>query len=207
MSRLFRLSDHLQTVESTNEYLKPFIEDGIPRRVVARHQSRGKGRFGRSWYSPLDDGLYVSYLFFPDWEVEKSPFLTMISGLAVIQAVHSQSGTQGLEVGLKPPNDVLISGKKLAGILTELGSQEERILWSIVGIGVNLNQRHFPEDLVESATSLVLSGIGALSPLEFCDTLTTCFEKLYSRLEEGQWRQVKQEYRNRTLQEYLTDSP
>ncbi len=191
-SKLFKQFDYLHRVDSTNDYLKTFVEEGEARMVVAREQMSGKGRGENSWYSPPEAGLYVSYLLYPGWQVERSPYLNMLSGLAVVMAI-GEEGPSGLPLKLKRPNDILIGGKKVGGILIEMSSMQDRILWAIVGIGVNLYQKEFPEDLPH-AMSLALGGVTVNHPLDFCDRLTGQFERLYRQLEEGKWEVIQAEF-------------
>jgi len=191
-SKLFKQFDYLHRVDSTNDYLKAFVEDGETRMVVAREQVSGKGRGNRSWYSPPEEGLYLSYLLYPPWQVERSPFLNMLSGLAAVLAIREE-GPPGLQLKLKRPNDILIAGKKVGGILIEMSSMQDRILWAIVGIGVNVYQKDFPEDL-SHATSLAQEGVAVSHPLDFCDRLTKQFEGLYRQLEEGKWESIQTEF-------------
>jgi len=191
-SKLFKQFDYLHRVDSTNDYLKAFVEDGETRMVVAREQVSGKGRGNRSWYSPPEEGLYLSYLLYPPWRVERSPFLNMLSGLAAVLAIREE-GPPGLQLKLKRPNDILIAGKKVGGILIEMSSMQDRILWAIVGIGVNVYQKDFPEDL-SHATSLAQEGVAVSHPLDFCDRLTKQFEGLYRQLEEGKWESIQTEF-------------
>ncbi len=191
-SELFKQFDYLHRVDSTNDYLKSYVEEGETRMVVAREQTSGKGRGDRSWYSPPEEGLYLSYLLYPGWQVERSPFLSMLTGLAVVQAIREE-GPSGLQIKLKRPNDILIAGKKVGGILIELSSMQDRILWAIVGIGVNLYQKEFPEDLPH-AMSLALGGVTVSHPLDFCDRLTGQFERLYRQLEQGKWEVIQAQF-------------
>jgi BirA family biotin operon repressor/biotin-[acetyl-CoA-carboxylase] ligase len=191
-SELFKQFDYLHRVDSTNDYLKSYVEEGETRMVVAREQTSGKGRGDRSWYSPPEEGLYLSYLLYPGWQVERSPFLSMLTGLAVVQAIREE-GPSGLQIKLKRPNDILIAGKKVGGILIELSSMQDRILWAIVGIGVNLYQKDFPEDL-PCPTSLAQEGVTVSNPLDFCDRLTGQFERLYRQLEQGKWEVIQAQF-------------
>jgi len=191
-SKLFKQFDYLHRVDSTNDYLKAFVEEGETRMVVAREQVSGKGRGNHSWYSPPEEGLYLSYLLYPPWRVERSPFLNMLSGLAAVLAIREE-GPPGLQLKLKRPNDILIAGKKVGGILIEMSSMQDRILWAIVGIGVNVYQKDFPEDL-SHATSLAQEGVAVSHPLDFCDRLTKQFEGLYRQLEEGKWESIQTEF-------------
>jgi len=190
--QLFKQFDYLHRVDSTNDYLKAFVEEGETRMVVAREQTSGKGRGGRSWYSPPEEGLYLSYLLYPGWKVEQSPFLNMLSGLAAVLAIREESPSD-LQLKVKRPNDILIAGKKVGGILIEMSSMQDRMIWAITGIGVNLYQKDFPEDLCH-ATSLALEGVTVSHPLDFCDRLTRQFERLYRQLEKGKWEVIQAEF-------------
>ena len=161
--------------------------------VVASEQTAGKGRHGHSWHSPPEEGLYVSYLLFPDWDVVRAPYLTMIAGLAVHRSILDEGGEEG-DLILKPPNDVLIRNRKVCGILTEISTSQNRITWVIVGIGVNIYQRIFPDAIESRATSLDLEGISISDPLEFCDRVTEHLETGYPRLERGQWQEVQSQF-------------
>lgn len=191
---MFKHFDYLETVDSTNEYLKPFVNEGVLRMVVAKEQTMGRGRYGRRWNSPAGQGLYVSYLLYPGWEAELMSFLNRVSGLAVVKAIREVAGSR-LVVQLKPPNDVLIGGKKVCGVLTELGGLNNQIVWAIVGIGVNLYQTTFPKGLNGKATSLALEGVAVDHPLGFCDCLTAHLENLYARLGKGQWEAIQNEFK------------
>ncbi len=190
---LFKQFDYLESVDSTNEYLKAFVADGEPRIVVAREQTAGKGRYSRKWHSPAGEGLYVSYLLYPNWTIEQAPFLEILAGLAVVRAM-SREAPPTLEIQLKRPNDVYLSGKKVCGVLTETSTLQGQILWAIVGMGVNLYQTHFPDDLSQEATSLASEGLRVEHPLEFCETLTEEFQRLYGELVKGSWASLQKEF-------------
>ena len=190
---LFRQFDYLESIDSTNEYLKAFVADGEPRIVVAREQTAGKGRYSRKWHSPPGEGLYVSYLLYPGWRVDQSPFLEVLAGLAVVSAIGREA-PPNLQVRLKRPNDVYISGKKVCGVLTETSTLQDQILWAIVGIGVNLYQREFPDDLSQKATSLAAEGLSVEHPLDFCEVLTEELQRLYRGLLDGSWESLQKEF-------------
>lgn len=198
---MFRYFDHLETVTSTNEHLKAFVADGVPRITMADEQTTGKGRYGHSWYSEKGKGLYVSFLAYPTWNAARAPFLTMIAALALIRALEAQGGSR-LSPKIKSPNDILINQRKVAGILTELSTQSERIRWSIIGIGLNLYQKDFPEELASKATSLLMEGMTTTDPLSLCQDISRHLESGFRLLDEGQWKTVRQEF-----QTYLQESP
>ena len=185
----FRQWDYLARVDSTSDYLKSFIESGKARLAVAGEQTGGRGRFGRSWHSPAGMGLYASYLCFPTSEVRRAEDLTRAAAVGVVRAIAAWSGP-GAGLRIKLPNDVLLRGRKCAGILIEMGSQTDRIQWAIVGIGVNLFHRSFPHELASTATSLWLEGIRAPDLMLFCRELTRQLERTLSSLEQGHRRQL-----------------
>jgi len=190
---LFKQFDYLESIDSTNEYLKTFVAAGEPRMVVAREQTAGKGRYSRQWHSPAGEGLYVSYLLYPEWRVEQSPFLEILAGLAVVGAI-GRKAPSNLQIRLKRPNDIYISGKKVCGVLTETSTLQDQILWAIIGIGVNLYQQEFPDDLSHKATSLEAQGLHVEHPLVFCEVLTEEIQRLYGELAEGAWGRLQREF-------------
>lgn len=190
---MFQEFEHLETVSSTSEHLKSFVAKGVPRITMADEQTAGKGRYGRSWHSEKGQGLYVSFLVYPTWTADRAPFLTMIAALAVIRAIQSKN-TGTVELRIKVPNDVRIRRKKVAGILTELSTQSDRIRWGIIGIGVNLYHQKFPEELELKATSLLLEGLRVDHSMALCQEIARQLEEVFRLLERDQWRRVRQEF-------------
>ena len=119
---------------------------------VAEYQSAGRGRFTRRWSAPPDSAITMSILICPEFSPQKAPMLTLVMGLSVAQAVAEL----GLDVWIKWPNDVVVSRKKICGILTEMSTEEDTIRYVVVGIGINVNAREFPEEIRDKATSLKL---------------------------------------------------
>lgn len=196
-SNLFKKLDFLESVDSTNDYLKSWIADRQPRVAVAGAQSEGRGRHGRSWESPAGQGLYVSYLLFPDWPQSRSPILNMIAALAVREGLVSFDPEIEEELRFKEPNDVLLAGKKVAGVLVELGILGASVQWAVVGVGVNLTQQSFrlAKPKVEP-TSLLLSGRRPPPrPMQLCDALTAELARLYEIVDRGGHRRVESEFK------------
>lgn len=104
--------------------------------VCAETQTKGRGRLGREWVSPPEKGIYASLILRPALPLSDVAQLTLVSGVALCEALRKVSG---LETGLKWPNDILIGGKKTAGILTELNAEMDRVRFVVVGFGVNVN--------------------------------------------------------------------
>lgn len=140
-------------VGSTNEEAKRRALDGAPNGslLIAEEQTSGKGRLGRNWTSPAGAGLWFSVLLRPDYLPERVTPLTLLAGLAVCAAVRRRTGCSA---EIKWPNDVVIGGRKVCGILTEMSAEMERINFVVIGIGINVNSAVFPEELKNKATSL-----------------------------------------------------
>lgn len=189
---MFDTVEILDRVDSTNEYLKAFIPDGISRMVVAGEQTAGRGRHGRRWHSPPGRGLYVSYLYFPGWELARSEVLNLASSLAVADSIRS-FGPQS-DVRLKRPNDVYLGSRKVCGILAELGSTGEQVNWAIIGVGVNLYQRNFSPELEATATSLEREKIKVAHPLDFCGELTVRLVHNLALAASPDWKELEVRY-------------
>ncbi len=118
--------------------------------VAAEEQTSGKGRLGRSWISPKGTGIWMSIVLKPNISPMIAPRATLIGAAAVYAAIKDM----GISVGIKWPNDIVINGKKICGILTEMNAEIERVNYVIMGIGINVNMELFPDELKEKATSL-----------------------------------------------------
>jgi len=120
--------------------------------VVAEHQTAGRGRRGRSWASPAGKNLYASLVLRPELPPQRAPELTLLAAVAVAETLRGD----GVVASIKWPNDLQVGGKKIAGILTELSAEADRVHFVVLGIGVNLNAgpSDFPADVAETATSV-----------------------------------------------------
>ena len=117
--------------------------------IYSEMQTAGKGRLGRQWHSIEGKGIYVSIILRPDIEIQDIPKITLLSGIAVYEAIKNMCG---VDLSIKWPNDLLIKGKKVCGLLTEMYTDKDNRLFVVVGIGVNVN--HEDNDLLLEATSL-----------------------------------------------------
>lgn len=145
----------LDTTDSTNNEARRRAEQGAPdgTLVVAIEQTAGKGRRGRSWVSPGGTGVWMSLLLRPDIPPECASMLTLVAAMAVETGIRRVTGLEGQ---IKWPNDVILDGKKVCGILTEMSTEMESIHYVIVGIGINVGITEFPGELKDTATSLIL---------------------------------------------------
>jgi BirA family biotin operon repressor/biotin-[acetyl-CoA-carboxylase] ligase len=144
---------HFFKTDSTNRVALELGHAGEPEGavVLAEEQTAGKGRAGRAWQSERAAGIYVSLLLRPRLAPVQAPLLTMMAGLSARTAIEAQTG---LTPDLKWPNDLLVGGKKVGGILTEMHAEPSQVRFVIVGIGLNVNQEKFPGELGTTASSL-----------------------------------------------------
>jgi BirA family biotin operon repressor/biotin-[acetyl-CoA-carboxylase] ligase len=176
---------HFFKTDSTNRVGLDLGRAGEPEGAVilAEEQTAGRGRAGRSWLSERAAGIHVTLLLRPKLAPVQAPLLTMMAGLSAHAAVEKMTG---LAVDLKWPNDLLIRGKKLGGILTEMHAEPTLVQFVIVGIGLNVNQEKFPGELANTATSLRMETGKPQSRMELLVRLLREFESDYNRfLREG----------------------
>lgn len=141
----------LDSIDSTNEQAKRMAEEGAPHGliVVAEEQTAGRGRRGRNWASPAGKNLYFSLLLRPDFAPSQASMLTLVMALAVRDAMEEcyQAGA-----GIKWPNDIVLNGKKVTGILTEMRLQGETIGHVVIGVGINVKKQTFAEELTHASS-------------------------------------------------------
>jgi len=144
---------HYFRVGSTNQAAMAAAGTGEPAGSVflAEEQTAGRGRGGHSWHSEKSSGIYCSVLLRPDLPPSEVLVVSLAVGLAAQAAVEQVIGTRP---DLRWPNDLLLGGKKFAGILTEMNAEATQVRFVVVGVGINVNQQHFPAELAEIATSL-----------------------------------------------------
>ncbi len=174
-------------VGSTNDVAKQLADEGASHGevVVAESQTAGRGRRGRAWASPAGRNLYASVVLRPELPPTRAPELTLLASVALCQAVR-QAGVTAASI--KWPNDVLAHGKKLAGILTEMGAELDQVQWVVLGFGVNVNAgpEDFPPEVRDLATSLAIErGEPVPRALFAAAALTTLEEWLDRHAAEG----------------------
>ena len=181
-------------LDSTNNTAKRLALDGCPEYTIVscNQQQGGKGRFGRSWVSPYGVNIYLSMVLFPNIEVYKTPQITLVVGLAAIKTIKEISGLKGY---IKWPNDIIINGKKAVGILTEMQAEIGRILFVVTGIGINVNQAEFDEDIKEKATSLYLESHNKYKRSEIIKVLAENIKTYYKIFCENGFGALKEEYK------------
>lgn len=152
---MFGQVKRFEETDSTNIQARLLAEAGAEEGtlVIAESQTSGKGRRGRSWVSPSGTGIWMSQILKPQIDPAKASQLTLVAALAVAAGIEDACGLQGQ---IKWPNDIVLSGKKICGILTEMSTEQLEIKYVIVGIGINVNMTDFPEEISETASSLYL---------------------------------------------------
>jgi BirA family biotin operon repressor/biotin-[acetyl-CoA-carboxylase] ligase len=170
-----------ETLPSTNDLAKELAEAGAAHGevVVAEAQTAGRGRRGRAWASPSRKNLYLSVVLRPDLPPQRATELTLLASVALCEAVREA----GVEAEIKWPNDVLVGGRKVGGILTEMAAEPDRVQWVVLGLGVNLNaaEEDLPPELRDQATSLAAARGAAVPRALFAAALLARLEAWLDR--------------------------
>lgn len=188
----------LKVTASTNNDAFRFAENGAPEGtvVISDAQNGGKGRRGRIWSSPPGVNLYCSVVLHPAIMPYEAPQLTFLSAVAVARAIEK---TTELKPEIKWPNDVLIGGKKVAGLLNEMSAETDGINFVILGIGVNINMlpEQFPAELRYPATSLLIESGGMVSRTRFASVMLNELDSLYADFVATGFEPVREEWLKR----------
>ena len=174
---------------STNDVMEKLARDGVKEGVVvfAESQTKGRGRLGRNWISPARKGLWFSVLLRPNLRPQETTQLTVVAATALRRAIQAETG---LKPEIKWPNDLLLGGKKVAGILTEMSAELDRVRHIIIGIGVdvNLDAAELPADLRKIATSLKIEAGETISRAELAAAILRELDVDYARIAGGNFR-------------------
>lgn len=171
---------HWQQVKSTqplaHEWAKEGAEEGAL--VITEEQTQGKGRMGRPWVSPPSSGIWMSLILRPAIPLFEAPQLTLLTSVALTRALRRETG---LDIRIKWPNDLLIHGKKICGILTETRGEQDQVQYVVVGMGINVNatEASWPQDLKEVATSLAIEGKRTYHRVELIASILKESEGMY----------------------------
>jgi BirA family biotin operon repressor/biotin-[acetyl-CoA-carboxylase] ligase len=187
-----------QETTSTNDIAEKLARDGVKEGVVvfAESQTRGRGRLGRKWVSPARQGLWFSVLLRPNFRPQEATRLTVASATALARAIQSETG---LQPEIKWPNDILLRGKKTAGILTELSAELDHVRHIILGIGVDVNLAagELPADLRRTATSLGIEAGRIISRPDLAVAVLRELDRDYARVTSGGFTEVADEWEER----------
>lgn len=174
---------HHRLTDSTNTKAREMARGGAPSGtlVVAEAQSAGRGRKGRSWLAAPGEGLLFSLILRPDMEPSRATLITLMTAVSVAEALIDETG---VNARIKWPNDILVHGKKLAGILTEMSMELDAVDYVVVGLGLNINTpaAAFPEEIRAIATSLMAETSAPFSRVAVLRAILSRFETHYDTL-------------------------
>jgi BirA family biotin operon repressor/biotin-[acetyl-CoA-carboxylase] ligase len=179
---LFSQIHHYYKIGSTNLAAMEAAAEGTPEGSVflAEEQTAGRGRGANRWHSARSTGIYCSAVLRPNLPPSEALILSLAAGLAVRAAAREVDGA--LNPDLKWPNDLLLDGKKFCGILTEMNAEATRVRHIVIGIGINVNQQKFPDDLRDTATSLRLASGHEWSRVDLAAALLKSLDREYRDL-------------------------
>jgi len=186
---------HFMEIDSTNARAKEMAWNGSAEGtvVIAEKQTKGRGRRGRDWFSPVAGGIYCSLIFRPDFPPEEGPKITFLSAVAAAEAL-GRFISSGLTI--KWPNDILFNGKKVAGILTEMTSEMDTIGYAVVGIGINVNTDTFPREIRQTATSLYMETNQRFSRIAILRGYLEAQERWYDILKREGFEPILKKWRS-----------
>ncbi|MBR2179622.1 MAG: biotin--[Selenomonadaceae bacterium] len=188
------ISYHI-TTDSTNRIAKELANDGAVDGtvVIAEEQTGGKGRLGRSFFSPKYKSILMSIILKPRFLPHDAPKCTLMTAVAVAKAMIRFD----IQPAIKWPNDLLYNGRKIVGILTEISAEMSRINYIVIGIGinVNINRDEFPEDLRDIAASLSEVKGDSVSRIDFLKALLEEFDKLYIEANQNGFEEILNQWR------------
>jgi BirA family biotin operon repressor/biotin-[acetyl-CoA-carboxylase] ligase len=182
---------HFKTIDSTNQYSRMLIKENIADGsiVVADTQTSGRGRINRKWSSPAG-GLWFSVILYPNINSKKGMIITMAASISVADSINK---LYGLNTEIKWPNDILINGKKVCGILTEIETKKDEITNLIVGVGINVNNR-LDNELKNIATSLKIEIGHDLSITNLFRHILKNFDINYEKIKSGDYLFIKNQW-------------
>jgi len=171
---------HLSEVASTQNIADKMASEGAAEGtcVIAEKQTSGRGRMGRNWASPFKDGVYISVILRPNLKPVHIIQIPLVAGVALVRAIRK---TTDLSPGIKWPNDILIEGRKVAGILTEVNCDIDTVHYIVLGMGINVNTRQtaLPEEVKDIATSLSQECGREVNRVGFLKQLLSELESVY----------------------------
>jgi len=190
---------YYDVIDSTNKQAKIEAMGGADHGtiVVAEQQQSGKGRRGRWWSSPYGKGIWLSMILRCNIEPSKASMITLVAGLAVCNVVKEITA---LDAKIKWPNDIVVNGKKVCGILTEMSMEISEIDYIVVGIGINVNTDEFDTEILDMATSLKKEAGKAFSRKQLLQNILLEFEKLYDIfMKTGDLTNLIEKYNERSI--------
>lgn len=184
-------------IDSTNSHAHKLAKEGAKEGtvVLSESQSRGKGRLGRSWFSPSGTNIYLSVILRPQMPASQITLLTFAAAIAVAKAIRDITG---LDADIKWPNDILIKGKKVAGILSEMDAKSDTIRFVVIGIGINVNleKKDIPLELMDKATSIKIESNSTIDRMNLICRVLENLEKWYNLFERNGANDIIKEWKS-----------
>lgn len=186
---------YFQEIGSTNDEAFRLGMDGAPEGtvVVANSQSAGKGRLQRSWFSPAGSNIYTSLILRPEFKPADTPRITIMAGLAAARTIETYCPRK---TRIKWPNDILLDGKKVCGILAQMQAGQDKLDFAVLGIGINVNiaTEEFPPEIQNTATSIAAQTGAFHSRQDFLITLYKNLSKWYKTLKLTGFEMIREEW-------------
>lgn len=185
---------YFESTGSTNNIAKELVRKALAEGtiVIAEEQTEGKGRLGREWISPKGEGIWLSVILRPNIRPIDATQITLAAAVATVKAIFDVTG---LRLGIKWPNDILFNGKKVVGILTEMNAEVDRINFLVLGIGMNVNNTEFPDDISSIATSLRMINEEKVNRINLLQSLLKRIEEQYKLINKGEFQKVIQDWK------------
>jgi BirA family transcriptional regulator, biotin operon repressor / biotin---[acetyl-CoA-carboxylase] ligase len=183
---------HFKAIDSTNSYAKKIIVKNNPIEgtvIISEIQTKGKGRKNREW-SSSKGGLWFSIILFPPLSPQRAMYVTMAASIALVQAIFDICK---IKAEIKWPNDILIQGKKVCGVLTEIDAEMDLIHYSIIGIGMNVNNI-LSDELTEKATTLQTEKNTIINRKDLLCSIFTHFDALYHHIKQQELSLIKEKW-------------
>ena len=184
--------EYYDETDSTNSRARNLAQEGMPEGtlVLAESQRQGRGRRGRVWCSPKGGGIYLSVILRPQVQPHKAPQLTLLTAVAMVETLREMVD---LPFAIKWPNDILVRGKKICGILTEMAMEMEQVDYVVVGVGLNVNTRQedLLPDIQDIATSLAILTDNTFSRVQILQIFLEKLEFYYSLFQDGQFERIR----------------
>ncbi|MBA3016796.1 MAG: biotin--[acetyl-CoA-carboxylase] ligase [Proteobacteria bacterium] len=186
----------LNETDSTNTRAKELAAQGAPEGtlVIAEKQTEGRGRRGRSWFSPPGGGIYFSLILRPVISPGETPKITLMTAVVLAETLIS---LMKLKLRIKWPNDILVNGKKLAGILTEISTEMDAVNYIIVGLGLNVNTQFekFPQDIKGNATSILIENGKQFPRVKLIQHYLKLYEIYYDMFKNNDFEPIMKRWR------------
>ena len=187
---------YLKETDSTNTRAKELAAQGAPEGtlIIAEKQTNGRGRRGRNWFSPPGGGIYCSLILRPTMQPGETPRITLMTAVVLAETLIF---LMKLKLRIKWPNDILVNGKKLAGILTEISTEMDAVNYIVVGLGLNVNTRfeNFPKEIKKTATSILIETGNRTPRIKLIQNYLKLYEQYYDMFKKNNFKPIMSRWR------------